>query len=113
MIDAFHATLKQTEIALNAIGMNVSPDVFLCAVAGRFVRLKLGSYGRIEPAFIGMQAGFLGDVLADDLRYLFLRSDLYMKRADLPATLHKGDDGALARRAVKAALGIGAAPAMF
>src|SRR5713101_8126038 len=61
----------------------------------------------VEAAFIAVQTAFLGDVLAHDLGDGGLVRDRNTERADVAATLYKGDDGPLV--AGLAALGIGPA----
>lgn len=65
LIDALHALLKQTEIALGAIGVHVATNVFLGAMRNCFVGRKLRADFRVKAAFVRMQARLLGDVLAN------------------------------------------------
>jgi len=55
LIDAFHATLEDREVALNRVGVHVAANIFVRGVPNGFVAVKLRAYPKVEVAFIRVQ----------------------------------------------------------
>ena len=99
LVGAPYSTFEHGEKPLNGIGRHVAARVFLLEMVDRFVRGKKLARIVVQPAFIGMNAAFVGYVVCHDLGDRFLVCTRNVEGAHLAATFYQRNDGALIYRA--------------
>ena len=68
LINALHATLEDREIALDGVGVNFAAPVLASAVAHNAMRGKFTANVLVIAGFVGHQARFARQVLANERR---------------------------------------------
>lgn len=85
--------------------MDYAANVFVSRMLHGVMRGKLLAHIGVEAAFVGVERAFAADIGHDDFADVFNVGAFHMEGTDMTATLHKGDNGALAGRAGPAAFG--------
>jgi len=67
LINTPHSTLKDAEITLRRISMNVAAHILFRGMFYGLVRGEIGVRTGVKIAFVGMQAGLPRDVVAHDI----------------------------------------------
>jgi hypothetical protein len=95
LVDAAHAALEHREEAFDGVGGHVAPRIFLLGVVHGLVGHEVRANPLVHAVLVGVQAAFLGDVLANDAGHLGGIGTLDVERANLAATLDQREDAAL------------------
>ena len=64
LIDALHAALEDAEIAFNRVRVDNATAILALAVRGEIVVCELAAKERVLLCLVGIDRGFLGDILA-------------------------------------------------
>lgn len=66
LVHALHAALEDAEVALDGVRVDIAAHVFTGLVGGEVVAREVLADAGVVAGFVGVERGFLGNVLADD-----------------------------------------------
>lgn len=95
LIDALHASLEDTVVALKGVRVGIAPDVLARAMRDELMAGEDVSDLRVLTGLIRHDGGLFGDVRADDRHEMGGRRTIDVKGPDHTAALDKGHDGPL------------------
>jgi hypothetical protein len=93
LVDAIDAALQDREVALDGVGISLSPDIFFGGVVNRLIVRECGADRRVDVRFIGHEPAVFMGMLGDDRVEVCGGHVRDVEATDAAATLDQGHDG--------------------